>query len=910
VHEDAVISARRMYSFAVGGETVNVLLGDFSLTLGKRVVSGRDAVMWIAERRLAGRTLRDIETYVEGDARIVEADGTVVKDARIFDVSRHQGAIRARVGLHHDRALVSFPLYARAEEMRKKIAAQAETQPKPPPLVRAQPTTPATTTAPAPPAGLHRPVSFRADKYTSEEVPDPKDPKLKRRITIAKGNVYFSQGHPDEELFLEMQAQAAVVYTAPGAAAPGPGPEQILAAYLEGDVVMRRGERSLMGQRLYYDFVAGRALILEPVLRTVQEQRNIPVYIRGREARQLAAYQRPGELRVRGYRWHFKDALVTTSDFYTPEWSIAAKRAELEDTTIYDEEGRRLSERRWRTKLVNTTFRLGEVPLLWAPYTVGDAEEGHTALRSLQGGRHGRFGWGVESEWFLFRLLGVHPPEGFKGRLEADWYERGVLVGPTVTYRREDYSGYALAYGVLDNEQQDDFGTDRQNISAPRERGRLLWRHKHFLPRDWEVQLETSYLCDRNFLEEFFPREFWADKEQENLIYAKKQRENWAFTVLAKWRLNDFLTQTEAYPDLAGYLIGQSLWEDRLTLHTEGRLGVVRFRPDEMLDVASSGPVVRADLRQEVDVPLAFGPVKLLPYVVGRLTYWEDSPEEGGLIRPWAQVGATATMHIWRLYNQVESRTWDLHRLKHVITPYAALFASCTDVEPDRLYPFNPGIEVPVQRLGGGTVGVRQLWQTKRGPAGDQHTVDWLRLDVSASCFDDADTMLPADGRFLLSRPEYSFPRNAINFDGVWNVSDSTTVLAGANYDTDSGKLGRGNIGVAVSRDPRLRYYAGLRCIEALDSSVGTFGLFYRINRKYSLNFFQQYDFDLEGGRNQATSVTIVRKFPRLYTAVTFVYDRTQNDVGVVFSIWPEGIPEVNIGGSRLSLLSAVFAED
>ena len=906
-YEDVLVTARQMYTFKVKGQTVNVLLGNFSLRLGARRFTGRDAVMWIKERPFGPRLLRDIELYIEGDAKVVEPDGSVLKDRSIFDVIHHQGALRVRVSLQQARQLSSFPLYQRAEAVRRR-AAQPPARRQPPPLLKPPVgTRPAPTTRPGLPVMPgRRPVTFRADKFTSEEQVDPKNPKLKRRVTIAKGNVYLSQGSPDQDLFMEMRSGAAVIYTKAGKL-PAPGkPERILGAYLCDDVVLRRGERTVHAEELFYDFVTGRAIVIAPVLRTIQEQRNIPVYIRAREALQLGAYQDRRKLRLRGYRWEFRDALVTTSDFHTPEWAFAAERATLEDTTIYDPYGVRLSERRWRTRLDNAVLKLGVVPVLWAPWIQGDAEEGHTALRRVQFGRHGRFGWGGESEWFLFRLLGVRRPEGFKGRLEADWYERGFLLGGRVKYRRPTYSGYALAYGLLDKEREDDFGTRRRNIAAREQRGRLLWRHKQFLPRNWELQLEGSYLCDPNFLEQFFPGEFWASKDQENLIYAKKQRDNWALTILGKFRVNDFLTQTEAFPDIAGYLIGQSLFQDVLTLHGEGRVGLVRYRPDHRLGIASSRTVTRADLRQEIDLPLALGPVKLLPFVTGRLTYWADTPRDGGLLRPWGQLGAKATMHIWRLYEDVESRLWDLHRIKHIITPYGAVFWSITSVDgPDRLYPFNPATELYVRRLGGATVGVRQLFQTKRGPANDRHVVDWLRLDVSASVFNDADTGLPADGRYLASRPEYSLPRNALNGELTWHVSDSTTLLGAANYDLDTDKLGRGSIGLTVSRDPRLRYYLGLRYIEALESSLGTVGLYYKISRKYSLSVFEQYDFNLEGGRNEATSATIVRKFSRLYAAITITYDRTYDEVSVVLSVWPEGIPELGIGGRRLSYLSA-----
>ncbi|MHC4716906.1 MAG: hypothetical protein ACYS5V_08050, partial [Planctomycetota bacterium] len=259
----------------------------------------------------------------------------------------------------------------------------------------------------------------------------------------------------------------------------------------------------------------------------------------------------------------------------------------------------------------------------------------------------------------------------------------------------------------------------------------------------------------------------------------------------------------------------------------------------------------------------------------------------------------------------LHSEFWDLHRVKHVITPYGGVFGSLTNVDdPSRVKPFTPGIETMVQQLSGGVIGVRQLWQTKRGPEMNRHTVDWLRLDISAAMFTDAETTLPADGRFLPSRPEYSFPQNALNAEVAWNLSDSTTFLADANYDMDSGKLGRGNVGLTVTRTPRLSYYLGLRYIQALDSSVGTAGLNYRISRKYAVRAFEQYDFDFRGGRNQVTAASIIRKFSRLYAAVTFSYDRTYDDVTVMLAVWPEGIPEATLGGRRMSYLSTFSRPD
>ena len=66
---------------------------------------------------------------------------------------------------------------------------------------------------------------------------------------------------------------------------------------------------------------------------------------------------------------------------------------------------------------------------------------------------------------------------------------------------------------------------------------------------------------------------------------------------------------------------------------------------------------------------------------------------------------------------------------------------------------------------------------------------------------------------------------------------------------------------------------------------------------------FEQYDFDFDGGHNSSTSATLVRKLERWYMAVTMVYTQSGNEVSVYLTFWPEGIPEVHMGTSRMSLL-------
>jgi hypothetical protein len=215
----------------------------------------------------------------------------------------------------------------------------------------------------------------------------------------------------------------------------------------------------------------------------------------------------------------------------------------------------------------------------------------------------------------------------------------------------------------------------------------------------------------------------------------------------------------------------------------------------------------------------------------------------------------------------------------------------------------DPDVERLLKRSSGFSLALYQRLQTKRGNPGDRRTVDWMRFNVVAGFYDAAQQSLPADGRFLSYRPEYSLDRNHINAEWFWHLSDSTTILADTNYDWDDEVFGRVNAGIAVHRSPRLGYYLGVRAIRDFNSTVGTVGGYYKINRKYSVSAFQQYDFRYNDGSNLATSLSFVRKFPRWYVAFSFSYVEATDEVTFVLSFWPEGVPELNIGSGHLETL-------
>jgi hypothetical protein len=975
---DAKITGDQIHYFKDNEEIVSLVLGGFRLSVGDRVISGDNAVVWIntqAATEPGGQARHDVTVYVEGNARVVDSDGTRTNDTMMLVKVHLQGRLSAAGEISSQR-LQDFPIYRRARATRQEEAAmqhawrqkarQAGVRTPPKPIVvreaagredidlpepdtqpgrrdlagetrledmgtdtdaRTDGSLPDrltdTTTQPAAPAESTPPskVHFEAAGGVVAEQ-DPETPD--KRTIIAKGNVLITQGTPDSHDYMELRSQSAVVFTRKGlpeherieqapyapdlVGAGGAGGEKVTGVYLEGDVIISRGERSMQGNAAYYDFVHEKATILQPVFRTVQEQRNIPIYIRAEKANVTG----PKEIK-------FQNAIVSTSDFKTPTYHLGAREVTFRDETPYDADGEQLGPQKLSAEYENATWNVRGLPVLWSPMGKTSFEEGHTALRKGQIGRFGDLGWGAETQWHLFRLLGVVQPEGVSAKLNLNGYQHGATGGIDLEYARQErnrqYAGYGILYGVYDGKANDDFGDERKNIAAQQERGRVLLRHKEFLPRDWQIQGELSVLSDRNFLERYYPGEFWTGKDQENLIYAKKQRDNWAITALLKARFNSFLTQTESLPEGAAYLIGQPLLGDRLTYHGEARLGGKRFREGGYVDsLEDSQLMARFDTLHELSMPLQpktpLGPVNIVPYVKGRFTFWSDSLDENDncLARAYGQAGVRANMHFWRIYNNVQSRLWDVHRLKHIITPEVVAFTSTTGgVNRNEVYPLDPGIEQYIDEMHGVKMGIHQRLQTKRGPAGEERTVDWMRLDVDVAMFSRQAREPIGNGRMFVTNPEYSVPRDSLNAEYLWNISDTTAFLADLNWDFQSG-LDNASAGFAVQRDPRLSYYFGMRYIHHLDSAVATAGMKYRINKKYWVELFEQYDFRYRDGVNLGTRVRIVRKFPRWNVGLTFLYDQLAQDedsIGVILAIWPEGVPEVQIGSGRMELLGS-----
>lgn len=725
---------------------------------------------------------------------------------------------------------------------------------------------------------------------------------------------------------VQINADRAVVFLKPGPLTQLASVEAdtVRGIYAEGGVMVI-GERPtsagsdrymFRGPAVFYDLAHDRAITLDAMFWTYDSARAMPLYVRADTIRQQSATE-----------WSATRARVANTAFLNPQLSIGAssitlqRRETPEGSTTYAD-------------AKNLTGRFAGLPIVWWPRFRGDPTA--IPIREVRIDGSSGSGGAIKTTWDAFALLGIDRPSGVDAELDLDYYfERGPAFGTAVDWNTDATRGRADAYLVASDAGQDTLPTGDKKDGDGDTRGMFLGEHRWQVSDAWTILLEGAYISDETFIDGFFESLGENRREFATSITARRLGPNSLLTFQGKGSLNDFianqyLLQSQGYavsklPEASYFRVADDLLPNLAPgvamYHSEWRIGRVglQFSEPSAADLGFSKPtdsmrafatapgvsfqdvleaqglsesaVTRFDTRHEIETRIRFGALNFEPFMVGRLTAYDDdfdeySPGNDDQARFWGASGFRASTSIQRVNNAVESSVFDLHRMRHIIEPSLTFWVSGTNVESGNL----PIYDSQVEDLTNGTAArfaIDQTWQTQRGGPGRWRSVDVLTLDVEYGMFtDDSDRKSPIR-RFIDYRPEYSQPGEFFSIDSTWQATEVVGLGGNVIYDLELNQPARESLGAIVQHTPDLQTFFEMRYINVEDTTLMSFGAAARITPKYTLAFNASYDTD--EGDFQNTSVTLYRELQALVIQASIGYNNITGETSGGLTIYPEG---------------------
>lgn len=777
------------------------------------------------------------------------------------------------------------------------------------------------------------------------------------RLTFAAGHISIVQGNADNgqpaepmiiisdgltllyndagtNRLLQAKAQRGVVFLAPGTgtASVDFGAEQVLGVYLEGDVTISDGDMNLRAREVYYDIASNRAVMLDATFWFVEQSRNLPLYIRAKEIRQESTRQ-----------FKAKDVRFSNTAFLNPELSVGVSTATLErrDKVVTTDEvqpdGTPKETRETYSHLVadNVTLRVNDVPFFWWPTYSGDPAS--PLIRDIRVESRSGSGLAGRVRWNATNLLGLSRIDGLNVDLQTDYYlERGIALGGRGAWETRRHIGGAFVYGLLNDEGEDVLKTGERLERDGEFRGIVMAEDRFRVNDLWTVLTEGAYISDETFVDAFFEQAGETRREFASRLRAERTQDSTQLTIEAKGTFNDF-TANEWLLESQGYAVNKlpevkytRLADDllpgapgMLTYFSEYRASRIALAFDEIamqdrgfvnsfqsqrvfgVDPSQSAgdllrsagldesAVTRLDTRHEFVSTFDVDNLRLMPFVVGRLTLYDNefrgysaTPDGNDELRTWAGAGVRASTTIERIHDAVDSRFLDVHRLRHIIQPNITVWGAGTNVEGGDL----PVYDSDVEALSDGAavrLGLSQTLLTKRGDVAQWHDTTLLQLNTDfVFSTDDTDPTTPI-GRFFDARPERSALGNYFVGDAAYRLTDATSLTGSMIFDFDTHQPDVTTAGILFQHEPGFSALAETRFLNAQDSSILALVGSFEISDKYSVVVSPNYS--MNEGEFQSVYARVNRRFASLLAALSINYNNISGETSFGFVIQPYG---------------------
>lgn len=758
---------------------------------------------------------------------------------------------------------------------------------------------------------------------------------------------------------VDIEADRAVVWTNGVGALPTGRLDQSgdtpLEIYLEGNIVVRQGDRTIYAERMFYDALRRTGVILDAELLTP-----VPEFD-GYQYRGLVRLKAEALTQLEDSRFVADGALFTTSRLEEPTYSLRSDRITFEDfqrpivdpttgqqaanpftgTPLYDREQSATAE--------GNRVEFGGVPLLYWPTIETDLEEPAFYIDDFRIRNDSIFGFQVLTDLDVYQLLGAKAPPGTDWTVGLDYLsQRGFGYGTIYEYNLDRFAGAtgpangrADLWFINDN-GRDNLGFGRREIRPEEEfRGRVFWDHRQEV-RDgllagWTTQAQVGWLSDRTFLEQYYENEWDERADQPTGGRLRRLIDNQSLSIEANVRINDFFTETQWLPRLDHWLMGQDLAGQTATWFAHSHVGYA----DHNRATAPSSPQLvglfapfpweggfegeRAATRQEIDVPIDledYGvPAKVVPFFLGEVAHWGEALDGDDLQRAYLHTGVRASAPFWKINPNVRDPLFNLDGLAHKVVfdaevSYTDASQNVTDLplydeiednslEEIRRRIFLPGIPATADPrfylVRNGIQGYVASPTTEvvddlsAARVGMRHRLQTKRGAPGAQHIVD---WLTFDSNATLypdeNRDNFGRTLGLVDYDMSWHLGDRFTFLSDGFVDLFSDGLQTFSAGVAVNRPSRGNAYIGYRSIRGpFNSDLFSLRFNYRFGPKWVGSASTVVDFGEAGNIGQNFMLS------RIGESLIFSFganiDESKDNTGFSFLVEPRFLPRTSL---------------
>ena len=713
--------------------------------------------------------------------------------------------------------------------------------------------------------------------------------------------------------------------------------------YLEGNVVFSQGTRVVYSEQMYYEANSQRGTILNADMLTP-----IAKY-RGLVRLKADVIQQTDANTMQAFGAAFTSSRMGVPRYWLQSSGLQIAREQVAGTDpstglplVDSYTGQPQMEDEYFADSRNNYIYLSDWPIFYWPRFRTSLNDPTLYLDRIRLGNDRIFGSQVYTGWNMYQLLGIrNRPENTRWVGVVDYLsERGLALGSEIDYSRDQFLGIPGAVNgmtrswFLQDSGRDTLGRGRANL-GPEEtlRGRFLARHRHEFEPGFNLRAEVGYVSDRNFLEQFYERSWDQEKDYTTGLWLERNIGTQSFNLVADAHVNRFFTQTSWLPKLDHFVLGQSLFSDNVVWHSHSSVGYGKLRaaeaPINPIDLAPFNNLpweanvggARIGTRNELDLPLQFGPLKVVPYVLGDLTYWQEDLSGNDLLRGYGQAGIKTSLPFWKVDPTVQSTLWNVNGLAHKITFDTELFYADASQDLNELPLYDPldddsqeafrhrmaatsfGIPPPgnvpliyderyfalrrgmqswvtagsteiADDLTAAKFGIRQRWQTKRGLPGQERIIDWITLDAETVLFPNS------------NRDNFGSDWGLMDYDFQWHVGDRLSLVSDGYFDFFAGGMRTASVGMHMSRPEVGNFYLGYRSIEGpISSNIVAATVVYRMSDKWGVKAGTSVDYGSTGTIGQSLSL--------IYIGESFLWrfgfnaDSSRGNVGFQFGMEP-----------------------